>query len=75
MDEANKNHEPEKETKEYVCVTISPAQLSQYLQDLDERIEEERKKEIHEQFRNVRCFQNILGPSPSFNLIDNRCEF
>lgn len=71
------NNSPERgnDTTQNVCVDIPPLALIQYLQNLDQRIEEERKREIHEQFRNIRCFQNILGTSTSFKLQYDRCEF
>lgn len=52
-----------------------PPLLIQYLQNLDSRLQEDRKREIHERFRNIRCFQRILGTSTSFKLIYDKCKF
>lgn len=50
-----------------------PAQLVKYLEDLEKRSEEERRREIHERFRNIRCFQHILGTSTQFKLSYEKC--
>lgn len=59
----------------YVSLGVPPPQVIQYLQNLDKRLQEERRREIHERFRNIRCFQHILGISTTFKLIHDKCKF
>ncbi len=58
-----------------VVISPPPPQLIKYLENLDQRLQEEQRREIHEQFRNVRCFQHILGTSTGFKLIYDKCKF
>lgn len=66
---------PENGTLETVATHVVPSQLMKYLASLDERMQEEINREIDEQFRNVRCFKNVLGTSTTFKLIYDKCKF
>lgn len=69
------NKTSENVTISQVVVEIVPPQLIKYLNALDNSLEEERKREIHEQFRNVRCFQHVLGTTISFKLVYDKRKF
>ncbi|KAJ6643082.1 hypothetical protein Bhyg_08038, partial [Pseudolycoriella hygida] len=62
-------------SEDKVSVNQLQSQLVSYLHDLDKRLQEERKKEVHERFRNIRCFQHILGSSTQFKLVYNKPMF
>lgn len=54
---------------QHVSLEVPPPLVIKYLQNLDKRLHEERQREICERFRNIRCFQHVLGTSTSFKLI------
>jgi len=75
MNTVNGSQQSDATIPPHVVLNIPQAQLIQYLASCDNRLQEERKKEIHERFRNIQCFQQILGTSKSFKLTYNKPIF